>query len=136
MVNERGITDLRESGRGFVGAYVKYSLTRKKVPRLKFDLFFYKNDPDNFKFNIMRKAYVYGDLARQHKDLKSGQLIEFDGYVKRDVIRDAQFKPVFDDGQPVTQEHVFLDRLTVIDRDNIQPSLDHLLANQAAREPV
>ena len=124
MDNERGLTGIEENGRGFVGRYnIKFSKTANSRDRMRFDLAFGDTDLPSLTVPTWRKCIAYDDIAVNLRDLKPGDHIRFQGYVKTEVQRDGKQKPVFDQKKPVTIEYLIITRAEILVYEHVQPRL-------------
>ena len=111
MEEQRGLTEIREWGRAFVGKNVYFEKTvSTNNPRLRFDISANKQDVVNGKYPIWRHCIALGDIALKLKDIKKGSWISFKGYLQNVHARDAEGHYLFDiKGNPIKKEFLIVE---------------------------
>lgn len=124
MVNERGLTELNESGRGFVGLYVKKNPTKNGRRRLRFQIAIGNTNIEKLEFATWITCVAYDNVASSIWDLKPRSYIRFAGYVLTEVCRDDNGRPLFDDNKkPVTKRTSIITEAEILNRQVVQPRL-------------
>ena len=111
MAEQKGLTELIEVGRGFVGnsPLPSFDKTTKGRQRVKFCAAFGKRDKEKRKYPKWRYCVGYDKIVDNLRELKSGDYVKVKGWLEVEEQTDEFYRPVIgEDGVAKTREVLIL----------------------------
>lgn len=129
----KGITGISETARGFLGRNPQVDKTKKDgKTRIRFQIACGHNQPERYKYAIWRYCIAYGDVADGLTDIRKGSLVKVRGWLTCEVVRDDNGFPVIHDGVPEKREYLILYEGVELEHTNG----DNQLTFETINEPV
>lgn len=109
MTEKKGITGIKETATGFLGANPKIDRTRKdNKTRIRFNIACGENIPQQYKYPTWRFCVAYSPTADSLIGIKKGSLVKVRGWIRTECLRDENGHPIVRDGVPEKIEVMIL----------------------------
>lgn len=123
MNGTKGLTEIWEQARGFVGRAPRHDTTIRGKKRVRFELGCGVDEPDRLKYCTWRYCIAYGDIADELSNIMVGSYILVRGWLSTEAVLDDAGKPRIENEKVIRREHLVCTYAKVMDRKAIQEKL-------------
>lgn len=123
MQDRKGLTEIWEQARGFIGRAPRRDVTSTGKNRINFELGCGTDDPENLKYCTWRHCIAYGSIADELSNIMVGSYILVRGWVSTEAEFDENGKVRIENEKVIRREKLVCTFAKVIDRQAIQEKL-------------